>query len=183
MIDKHPANLVRIAPDADWSSYKVVKLQPSTYEPSDPRHGLKPSDVAKVTATFDASLHTNLSGLTEGDGTALEIRPVITDIQRTNSLVNLASFIALRGLVVSYGAASVRYEICDAASGKKVGEITSRRHARPWNVMPWNIFQNFEALGQSSVILKSDAKNLHKDLNKLAQLPAAPKAQTTSTNP
>ena len=101
------------------------------------------------------------------------MKPIITDIKRTNSLANLVSFAALQ-IVVSYGGASVRYDLVDEATGMRVGEITSFRRARPWNVYPWDLFKSFEALGQSSVILKSDARNLRRDLSRLSKLPVEP---------
>jgi hypothetical protein len=168
-VDNHRSNRIRVAPDADWAGYAVMRFTPSVYVPANPEHGLKPGDSLKVTAEFDASLHAQFLDAGHGEGPVLEVRPVITDVKRTSTLANVVSFAAVQA-IVSYGAASVRYELFDAATGRQVGEISSERNARPWNVSPLHFVQNFESLGQSSVILKSDAKNLRKDLDRLAKL-------------
>jgi hypothetical protein len=168
-VDNHKGNRIRVAPDADWGDYAVMRFSPSVYEPVNPEHGLKPGDSLKISAEFDASLHAQFPDTGHSDGLVLEVRPIITDVKRTSTLANVVSFAAVQA-IVSYGAASVRYELFDVATGRQVGEISSERNARPWNVSPLHFVQNFESLGQSSVILKSDAKNLRKDLDRLAKL-------------
>ncbi len=172
-IDNHKNNRIRVAPDADWAQYSVLRFAPSVYEPANPEHGLKPGDSLKVTSDFDASLHAQFPEAGHGDGPVLEVRPIITDVKRTSTLANVVSFAAVQA-IVSYGAASVRYELFDVATGRQVAEISSERNARPWNVSPLHFVQNFESLGQSSVILKSDAKSLRKDLDRLAKLGKGP---------
>ena len=71
---------------------------------------------------------------------------------------------------LSYGAASVHYQLVDAASGRLVADIDSVRHARPWNIPPWETLQSFRRLGQANVLLKTEARSLRKDLKRLARL-------------
>jgi hypothetical protein len=178
-IDKHKGNFIRVDPSANWAAYKTIRFAPAVYEPSNPRHQLKSSDAARITGTVNASLDAAFRHTPSSDGAVLEVKPVITDIKRLNPLANVVSFLALQ-VVVSYGSASLRYELVDPASGKEVGEISSRRNARPWNVYPWNFLQNFETLGHSSVIVKSDARNLRKDLARLAKLSPGQMVATAS---
>ncbi len=168
-VDNHKSNRIRVVPGADWGEYTVMRFSPSVYAPSNPEHGLKPRDCLKVTADFDASLRAQFPNAGPDGGAVLEVHPVITDVKRTSTLANVVSFAAVQA-IVSYGAASMRYELFDAATGRQIGEISSERNARPWNVSPLHFVQNFESLGQSTVILKSDAKNLRKDLGRLAKL-------------
>jgi hypothetical protein len=91
--------------------------------------------------------------------------------------LNVLGFAAIQA-PISFGGASVRYELFDTASGDRIGVISCQRAARPWNVYPWNVLYNFQPLGQGSVILKSDSKRLRRDLQRLGRLPA-----TTVRNP
>ena len=168
-LDHHKANLVRFDPTVDWSTYKQFHLAPSTDQPCNPAICLEPKDAAKLTATFDRSLHSAFNDARVNVGPTLEIRPVITGVKQTDTLTNVVSF-ALIQMPLSYGAASVHFELIDAASGRRIGDIDSARHARPWNIPPWEILQSFNRLGQTTVLLKSDAKRLRKDLKRLARL-------------
>jgi hypothetical protein len=178
VIDGHKSNLVRADPSADWASYKQIRFEPVAYEPSDPDHRLNTGQASKITSSFAASLDSAFRKVKSGEGAILRVTPIITKVKRTNTVINLISFAAVQ-MPASYGGASVRYELVDDASGKTIGEITSCRNARPWNVYPWNLLQNFEALGQSSVILKSDARTLRRDLDRLSKLSATQTAPTT----
>lgn len=178
-LDKHKGNFVRFDADASWSAYRQLRFSPAVYEPSNPEHGLRARDEKKIRTRLDASLQRAFKNGGTDEGAALLIKPVITDVKRTSTLANVVSFAALQ-VVVSYGAASVRFELVDAATGRQVGEITSRRNARPWNVYPWDLFKSFEALGQSSVILQNDAKRLRKDLRRLTTTAGGSKSALTN---
>lgn len=170
-LDVRSKNLFRADTNADWSAYKYVRFAPVAYEPVDPDHCLSARELAKVRAQLVKGLNAAFSKPQQGPGKVLLVTPVITDVKRTNSLANLVSFAAFQ-VVVSYGGATVRFELSDAATGEKIGEVSSERNARPWNVYPWNMLENFKSTGQSSVILKGDAKILRKDLQHLAKLQA-----------
>jgi hypothetical protein len=167
-IDHRKSNLVRADMGADWRSYKRIRFEPVAYEPSGCGHRLNPRQASKISSTFAAALESTRNKFDSNEGATILVRPVITNVKRTNTLVNLISFAAIQ-MPASYGGASVRYELLDESNGKQIGEITSSRNARPWNVYPWNFFQNFEALGQSSVILKSEARSLRRDLDRLSK--------------
>jgi hypothetical protein len=167
--DKRASNLVRVDPNANWARYRAYQLAPAVYEPSSSRYALKPGEVRKVESTVDSSLQRSFMSSNRAEGPVLEVRPVITRFKRTNTLLNILGFAAVQA-PISFGAASVRYELFDTASGARVGVISCQRKARPWNVYPWNALYNFEALGQGSVILKSDSRRLRKDLDRLGKL-------------
>ena len=173
-IDAHKANHVGVDRYAPWNTYKLLKIMPATYEPVDPEHRLQPSEIEKVCRTMDKSLARALREGTSADGTGtkgsvLQIKPIITEVRRTNTLANVVSFLAFQ-VTVSYGAASVRFELIDATSGRLVGEISCHRNARPWNVYPWDFYQSFMALGQSEAILRSDSRRVRKDVHRLLGL-------------
>jgi hypothetical protein len=169
-IDSHKANFVRLDPDTDWSRYVVYRFTPATYQPSNPRHSLTPRQIQKIESNVDTSLQGEFRHEVERSGAVLEVKPVITDVKKVIPLVNLVSFLAVQA-PVSYGGISVRYELFDASTGTQVGEIESKRNARPWNIYPWDFFQNFQKLGHSSLIAKRDARTVRKDLNRLPGLP------------
>ena len=170
-LDHHKANLVRFDPTVDWSSYKQFHLSPSTDMPCNPAICLRPHDALKLTKAFDSSLRSAFKDVTAGDGPTLEIHPVITAVKQTDTLTNVAGFVLIQ-MPLSYGAASVHFELIDAATGRRVGDIDSARNARPWNIPPWEALQSLRPLGQTTVLLKSDAKRLRKDMKRLARLSA-----------
>jgi len=173
-IDAHKSNLVKVDRNTAWKAYKFLTIDPTVYEPANPDHRLQPLDVEKVCRTMDTSLarvlgSRTIAGGNGEDGSVLKIKPVITEIERTNTLANIVSFIAFQ-VTVSYGAAAVRFELFDASTGRQVGEITSHRNARPWNVYPWNFYQSFTSLGQSEAILRNDSRKLRRDFDRLTKM-------------
>ena len=172
---------MRIDPAADWGSYERLVFAPAAYEPSNPSHSLKTRQVDKLRAAADSSLRKAMLESTNSEGRVLEVRPVITDVRRANPYINAISFAAIQA-PVSYGSASVRYDLFDAESGALIGEIASKRYAAPWNMYPWQMLQAFQPVAHASTILKRDARMLRKELERIAQLPltaaAAPQAAT-----
>jgi len=175
-VNKRASNLIRVNPQANWGSYGAYRLAPATYEPSGSKHLLEAWEVRRLEDVLDGSLGKTFKKQTAGEGPALEVRPILTDFKRTNTLLNVIGFAAIQA-PISFGGASVRYELVDAASGDQIGVVSCQRNARPWNVYPWNVVQNFETLGQGSVILKSDSRRLRKDLELLAKIAIKPETK------
>jgi hypothetical protein len=176
-VDKHASNLIRVDPHANWAGYRRFRLTSAVYQPSSSRHPLKPDEMRRVQTTVDRSLQKAFQTFTGAEGPVLEVRPVITGVRRTNTFLNVLGFAAIQA-PISFGGASIRYELFDTESGERIGVISCERAARPWNVYPWNALYNFQTLGQGSVILKSDSKRLRKDLQRLGRLSA-----TTARDP
>jgi hypothetical protein len=161
-LDKSKGNNIRVDPTVDFTKYKHFVLAPSAYQPIEKGNRLNDHEVQQLTSQLDASLQNAFQNEAAGAGPALRVEPFITSVKLTDTAVNVVSF-ALIQMPLSYGAASVRFSLFDSVTGEMMAEVYSDRNARPWNVYPWNILQNFRANGQSSVILKSDAKRLRKD--------------------
>jgi hypothetical protein len=161
-LDKSKGNNIRVDPRVDFTKYKHCVLAPSAYQPIDKGNRLNDQEVQQLKSKFDASLQKAFENEAAGDGPTLRVEPFITSLKLTDTAVNVVSF-ALIQMPLSYGAATVRFSLFDSVTGVMVAEVYSDRSARPWNVYPWNILHNFRANGQSSVILKSDAKRLRKD--------------------
>lgn len=169
-VDKHASNLIRVDTHANWAGYQRFRLASAVYQPSSSRHPLNPDEMRRLQTAVDRSLQRTFRASTTADGPVLEVRPVITGLRRTNTLLNVLGFAAIQA-PISFGGASIRCELFDTESGERIGVISCERAARPWNVYPWNALYNFQALGQGSVILKSDSKRLRKDLQRLGRLP------------
>lgn len=165
-VSKRPSNLVRVDPQVDWGRFRSYRVLPATYQPIADRRPLSSSEALKVRATVDRSLQSNLKSTLADDGSVLEVRPIVTAVKRTNTLLNVLGFAAIQA-PVSFGGATVHYELFDGQTGRQIGDVTLQRHARPWNVYPWNVLHNFEALGQASIILRSDSGRLRKDIDRL----------------
>jgi hypothetical protein len=173
-LDHRKANLVRFDPTVDWQSYKQFRFVPSISATD----CLGAEGAAKLTSAFDRTLGSAFHDTAGSSGPVLEIRPVITGVKQTDTLTNAVSFVLIQ-MPLSYGAASVRYQLVDAESGRQVGEISSQRKAGPWNIPPWEALASFRPLGQTTVLLKSDAKRLRKDINRLARLRVVPSSAGT----
>jgi hypothetical protein len=172
-VDKHASNLILVNPHAAWGAYTAYRITPAVYEPAGSGHLLKAGEIRRLTSIVDTSLQRKFDHPAEAEGRVLEVRPIITSFKRTNTLLNVVSFAAIQA-PISFGGASVRYELVDGKSGEQVGVILCRRNARPWNVYPWNFLKNFDALGQGSVILKGDSARLRKDLQRLDKRGSGP---------
>jgi hypothetical protein len=176
-VSRRASNLIRINQETDWSSYRAYRLAPAVYEPAGKPSGaareLRPEEAGKIKAVVDRSLQKRFQRLPTGEDAVLEVRPVITGFKRTSTVLNVIGFAAIQA-PVSFGGASVRYELFDGRTGEEVGEISCKSSARPWNVYPWNALYNFQALGQGSVILKSDSARLRKDLERLGRPAVTP---------
>jgi hypothetical protein len=166
-VSSHKGNFIRVDPGVDWSRYGSYRFSPATYEPSSGKHRLTAWQAEEIEARIDASLQKVFRIRGESSGLVLEVRPVITDVKKVIPWVNLLSFAAVQA-PVSFGGLAVRCELFNSATGALVGEISSTRNARPWNVYPWDILQNFQTLGHSSILAKRDARTVRKDLYKLA---------------
>jgi hypothetical protein len=172
-VDKHASNLIFVDLHAAWGSYTAYRIAPAVYEPAGSTKLLKPGEIRRLTSIVDRSLEMKFKNPVEAEGKTLEVRPIITSFKRTNTLLNIISFVVIQA-PVSFGGVSVRYELIDGESGKQIGAVSCKRNARPWNVYPWNFLENFEALGQGLVILKSDSGKLRKDLERLDKLAIKP---------
>jgi hypothetical protein len=179
VISRAKSNTIQVNAATVWSGYQRVELQPSVYQPTAGCGRLSSRDVTKLTAALDTKLQSTFKKEIAGDGMTLQIRPSITSVALTNTPLNVLSFIAFQA-PVSYGAASVRFDLIDEASGRKVGEITSARHAWPWNLYPWDLFRSFQPTGHSTLILKRDAKRLKADFAMLASQPKSPATQSAT---
>ena len=165
-VDKHKSNTVKVDPDVKWTGFGSIVPMPAVYDPSKPGRKLTEKQEEKVRAAVDASLEATFPQAANRAGRVLEVRPVITEVRRALPWVNALSFAAVQA-PVSYGGASVRYELYDAETGAQVGEIVSKRCAGPFNIYPWQLLQAFQPVAHASTILKRDSKMLRKDLRRI----------------
>lgn len=165
-MQKQKSNTVRVNPRTEWAGYGSIVLRPAVYEPAKAGRKLTAKQEASVRAAVDNSLRAVFPEAGNRGGKTLAVQPVILEVRRANPWVNVVSFAAVQA-PVSYGGATVRYELVDADTNTPVGEIASKRCAGPWNVYPWQMLQAFQPVGHAASILKRDAKMLRKDLDKI----------------
>jgi hypothetical protein len=178
VISRAKSNTIQINAGTVWSGYQRFELQSSIYQPTADCGCLSSHDITRLTDALDTKLKSTFKKEIAGDGMTLQIRPSITSVRLTNTPLNILSFLAIQA-PISYGAASVRFDLIDEASGRKVGQITSVRHAWPWNLYPWDVLSSFQPTGHSMLILKRDAKRLKIDF---AILASQPKSSTTQSS-
>jgi hypothetical protein len=171
-VDKHKNNTVRVDPGVEWAAYGSIVPMPAVYDPSKRGRKLTEKQEEKVRAAVDTSLEATFPQAANRAGRVLEVRPVITEVRRVLPWVNALSFAAVQA-PVSYGGASVRYDLYDAETGVQVGEIVSKRCAGPFNIYPWQLLQAFQPVGHASTILKRDSKMLRKDLTRIEGVQSA----------
>jgi hypothetical protein len=181
VVARAKSNTIQVEPGTVWSNYQRYELEPSVYQPTVDCGCLSSRDLTKLTVALDTKLKSTFRKEIAGDGMTLKIRPAITSVKLTNTPLNVLSFAAIQA-PVSYGAASVRFDLIDTGSGRKVGEVTSIRHAWPWNLYPWDVLSSFQPTGHSTLMLKRDAKRLKTDLAMLASQPKSSTMQS-STGP
>jgi uncharacterized protein DUF3313 len=118
-----------------WGKYDQFQNEPSSYEPANSRESLKTEDAEKLTTFFDTKLQSFYKAQVPASGATLKIKPVITGVRRSRPIVNLIGF-ALVPVPLSYGGASVHYDLIDAASGERVGVVTGRHRGASLERLP-----------------------------------------------
>jgi len=162
LLDKSASNRVCLKPGVEWGKYRRIQLEESSYEPGNSANPLKAPEAKALVAYFDVRLRSAYGDNNHTNHAELKIVPVISDIRRSRPLINLIGF-ALAPVPLTYGGASVRFDLIDAKSGETIGVVTGRRRGRPWN-----IFQSLTSLGHARVVLDSSAKRLKQDTDRVA---------------
>jgi hypothetical protein len=174
LIDKSSSNCVYVKPGVEWVKYVQFEIEPVSYEPAESQKQLSDKDVRKLTTFFERRLRSSYKDRPVGNGATLKIKPVITGIKRSKSILNALAF-PLSPFPVSYGGASVHYDLIDGASGEVVGVVTIRRRGRPWNSL-----QGVRSLGHAQVVLTANAKRIKRDTDGLTKSTLPSQASTSS---
>ena len=161
VVHKSTDNYVCVKPGVDWTRYTRFQLEPSSFAPADKREALKEEDERKVTTFFDAKLQASFNDQQTEDGPSLRIKPTITAVRRSRSALNAIGIMLIR-IPLSYGGATVRFNLIDNDTGETVGIVTSSKRERRWNG-----FQGLRALGHSRVVLNGSAKRIKHDTDLL----------------
>lgn len=152
---------VCVKPGVEWARYTRFQLEPASFKPTDQREALKEEDERKLTTYFDAKLQASFNDQQAGTGPSLRIKPTIMGVRRSRSGLNAVGMVLVR-IPLSYGGATVRFDLIDNETGETVGFVAGGRRARPWNG-----FQGLKALGHSRVVLNGSAKQIKREADLL----------------
>jgi hypothetical protein len=175
LVDKSTDSYVCVKPGVEWARYTRFQLEPSSFAPTDKREALKQEDERKLTTFFDAKLQASFNDQQAGDGPSLRIKPTITAVRRSRSALNAIGVMLIR-IPLSFGGATVRFDLIDNDSGETVGIVTSSRRGRPWNGL-----QGLRALGHSRVVLNGSAKRIKRDADILRKSTETVQLSSTTT--
>jgi hypothetical protein len=174
LVHESTDNYVCVKPGVEWARYTRFQLEPSSFAPTDKREALKEEDERELTTFFDAKLQASFNDPQAEDGPSLRIKPTITAVRRSKTALNAIGIVFVR-IPLSYGGATVRYDLIDNETGETIGIVTSSRRGRPWNG-----FQGLRAFGHSRVVLNGSAKRVKRNADLLrkstetVQLSSAP---------
>lgn len=160
LVDASKSNHLCVNPKIDWRTYDGVQIEPATFVPGASTKPLKPEEVQKLTAYLDIRLKDAYKNHPTG-ATSLSIKPTITDTKRSKPPVNVVGMLAVH-MVLSYGGASILYDIADAKTGETIAVLTDTRKGRFYDIP-----EGLSSLGHSRVVLKRSAKQLRKNTDRL----------------
>jgi hypothetical protein len=112
------------------------------------------------------SLNKQFAKQSEGTGCGarlLKIRATITEVRRTNAILNAVTLAAIQ-TPVSFGGASAHFELIDGLEDAKVGEVILRGRGRIYEVFP-----SLMTLGDSKNVLSRAPRQVRKEIEMLRE--------------
>ena len=155
-------NFVCASPDIDWSDYGNVEVSSVEIAPTNLKKPLTTRETQQLETSLRESLKKQFGEFaTNKSGRTLKVRATVTEVRRTNNVLNIISLAAIQA-PLSFGGASTRIELADGESDKTVAQISVSRRARVYDV-----FSSAQKLGHARKSLDRTAKQLNKDIQLL----------------
>jgi hypothetical protein len=160
----HYRKIVCSEPNIDWSTYGRIEVESVAVAPSNLKKPLSDRQVEILKTALQKSLDKQFVRQSEGTGPSvrpLKIRATITEVRRTNAILNIVTLAAIQ-TPVSFGGASAHFELIDGLDGGKVGDIMLRGSGRIYEVFP-----SVTTLGDSRNVLKRASRQVSKEIEML----------------
>jgi hypothetical protein len=155
-------NFVCALPDIDWSDYGRVEVTAIEIAPTNLKKPLTERERQQLQSSLLESLRKQFGdSVNSGSGRTLKVRATVTEVRRTNNVLNIISLAAIQA-PLSFGGASTRIELADGDSNKTLAQITVSSRARVYDV-----FSSAQRLGHAKKSLDRTSKQLNKDIQLL----------------
>jgi hypothetical protein len=174
---KHYRDIVCAEPDVDWSTYGPIEVESVNVVPANLKKPLSEHQVEVLKTALQKALDKQLAKqpeATDPSARPLRIRATITEVRRTNAILNIVTLAAIQ-TPVSFGGASAHFELLDGLHGGRVGDVTLRGSGRLYEVFP-----SVTTLGDTKNVLTRATKQLSKEIEMLRESSASRRTQVVS---
>jgi len=174
---KHYREIVCAEPGVDWSTYGSIEVESVGVVAANLKKPLSDHQLEILKISLQNSLDRQFakkSRETDARARQLRIRATITEVRRTNAILNVVTLAAIQA-PVSFGGASAHFELIDGVDGGKVGDVTLRGSGRLYEV-----FQSVTTLGDSKNVLARASKQVGKEIEMLRDNSATRRTQVAS---
>jgi hypothetical protein len=141
------ANLVYFSPEADWTRYKKIWIQPvelwKSDDPKSPINRVSPENRKKLIDLFHTALYNTLSAqytmVEQGGSDVLIVHAAITEFRRSTPVVGEVSAIylplkvvslgkqTLQGTAIGVGSVTIEAEFLDGETNKRLAAVLDAR--------------------------------------------------------
>jgi hypothetical protein len=154
-------NFVCANPGVDWSKFGQVEIDSIMVTSANLKKPLNERQMERLRAALAKALNTQFGSPVHNGETSLRVRANITEVRRTNALLNVVTLAAIQ-VPVSFGGATTHFELTDGSNGVKVADVTLRGSGRLYDILP-----SVTTLGDSKKVLGRASKQLSRDVEML----------------
>ena len=154
-------NFVCADPDVDWSRFGRVDIDSVVISPTNLKKPLSERQMERLHAAFAKALNKQFGTPVPNGEPSLKVRATITEVRRTNGVLNGITLAAIQ-TPVSFGGAATHFELTDGSNGVKVADVTVRGSGRLYEIIP-----SVTTLGDSKNVLGRASKQLSRDIEML----------------
>jgi hypothetical protein len=155
-------DIVCANPNVDWSRYRQIEVESISIAASNLKRPLSESQEEALKTSICKALAKQFRN-TDSTGRILKLRATVSEVRRTQALLNVVSLAAIQ-IPVSFGGATAHFELVDGVSGAKVADVTLRSSGRLYEIIP-----SVTTLGDSKNALARASKQLAKEIEMLRQ--------------
>ncbi|MBV9268339.1 MAG: DUF3313 family protein [Acidobacteriaceae bacterium] len=166
-------DIVCANPQVDWSKFGHIEVESIGIAASNLKKPLSESQADLLKTALATALSKQFREA-DHSGCTLKIRATVTEVRRTQPLLNVATLAAIQ-TPVSFGGATAHFELIDGAHGTKVADVTLRGSGRLYEILP-----SINTLGDSKKVLGRVSRQLSKEIQMLRQNSAPAAVQVAS---
>jgi hypothetical protein len=148
-------------PGVDWSRFGKVEVDSIVISPANLKKPLSERQVERLHAAFEKALNKQFGATAHNGESTLKVRATITEVRRTNAILNAITPAAIQ-TPVSFGGAVAHFELTDGSNGVKVADVTVRGSGRIYEIIP-----SITTLGDSTKVVGRASKELSRDIELL----------------
>jgi hypothetical protein len=148
-------------PGVDWSRFGKVEVDSIVISPANLKKPLSERQVERLHAAFAKALNKQFGATVHNGEPALKVRATITEVRRTNAILNAITLAAIQA-PVSFGGAVAHFELTDGSNGAKVADVTVRGSGRLYEIIP-----SVTTLGDAKKVVGRASKQLSRDIELL----------------